>query len=30
MNEYLWKKMTMGVCYYPEHWDESLGRLTLE
>ena len=22
--EFRWKHMTMGVCYYPEHWDESL------
>ncbi len=21
---FLWNKMTMGTCYYPEHWDESL------
>ena len=21
-----WKEMTMGTCYYPEHWDESLWR----
>lgn len=21
---YQWKEMTMGVCYYPEHWEESL------
>lgn len=21
---YQWKEMTMGVCYYPEHWDKSL------
>lgn len=19
-----WNKMTMGVCYYPEHWDKAL------
>ena len=19
-----WKEMTMGTCYYPEHWDRSL------
>ena len=24
MSKYLWQQMTMGVCYYPEHWDESL------
>ena len=21
-----WMEMTMGVCYYPEHWDRSLWR----
>ena len=21
-----WTEMTMGVCYYPEHWDRSLWR----
>lgn len=21
---YQWKKMTVGVCYYPEHWDQGL------
>ncbi|MCM1254363.1 MAG: beta-galactosidase [Clostridium sp.] len=21
---FLWKQMTMGVCYYPEHWNEDL------
>lgn len=21
---YAWPQMTMGTCYYPEHWDESL------
>lgn len=21
---YKWTKMTMGVCYYPEHWDWKL------
>lgn len=23
---FLWSEMTMGVCYYPEHWDKSLWR----
>ena len=22
--KFLWNEMTMGVCYYPEHWDSSL------
>ena len=22
----VWNKLTMGVCYYPEHWDKSLWR----
>lgn len=22
----MWPEMTMGVCYYPEHWDKSLWR----
>lgn len=22
--DFLWEKMTMGTCYYPEHWDEGL------
>lgn len=22
--QHVWKEMTVGVCYYPEHWDESL------
>lgn len=21
---FTWERMTLGVCYYPEHWDESL------
>ena len=21
---YRWKEMTMGTCYYPEHWKEEL------
>ena len=21
---YKWNELTMGTCYYPEHWDESL------
>lgn len=24
MQNYQWNEMTMGTCYYPEHWDESL------
>lgn len=27
---FLWKQMTMGVCYYPEHWEESLWAGDLE
>lgn len=23
---YQWEKMTVGTCYYPEHWDKSLWR----
>lgn len=25
-----WPRMTMGVCYYPEHWDKALWREDLE
>lgn len=25
-----WNEMTVGVCYYPEHWDESLWKDDLE
>lgn len=24
--KYQWREMTMGTCYYPEHWDQSLWR----
>ena len=24
MSKHIWPRLTMGVCYYPEHWDESL------
>ena len=24
MNKLIWPRLTMGTCYYPEHWDESL------
>lgn len=27
---YLWKEMTMGTCYYPEHWEESLWESDLD
>lgn len=27
---FLWKKMTMGTCYYPEHWEESLWESDLD
>ena len=27
---YGWKEMTMGVCYYPEHWDKKLWADDLE
>lgn len=27
---YNWKEMTMGVCYYPEHWDKSLWKDDLQ
>lgn len=27
MNQkFQWNEMTMGVCYYPEHWEKSLWR----
>ena len=25
-----WDSMTMGTCYYPEHWDESLWESDLD
>ena len=25
-----WDKMTMGTCYYPEHWDKDLWRGDLQ
>ena len=25
-----WNEMTVGVCYYPEHWDESLWESDLD
>ena len=28
--KFCWPDMTMGTCYYPEHWDESLWRSDLE
>ncbi len=27
---FTWNEMTVGVCYYPEHWDESLWESDLE
>ena len=27
---YQWEKMTLGTCYYPEHWDKSLWREDLQ
>ena len=27
---YRWNTMTMGTCYYPEHWDKSLWENDLE
>lgn len=27
---FLWKEMTMGTCYYPEHWEESLWESDLD
>lgn len=27
---YLWEKMTMGTCYYPEHWEEGLWESDLD
>jgi beta-galactosidase len=24
MQEFLWKELTVGVCYYPEHWPKTL------
>lgn len=24
MSQYIWPRLTLGTCYYPEHWDESL------
>lgn len=26
MKNSIWPRLTMGVCYYPEHWDEALWR----
>lgn len=23
---YYWDRISLGVCYYPEHWDKSLWR----
>ena len=23
---YKWNELTMGTCYYPEHWDKNSGR----
>ena len=28
--KYRWQKMTMGTCYYPEHWDEGLWESDLD
>ena len=28
--KYLWSRMTVGVCYYPEHWDRKLWREDLQ
>ena len=25
-----WKKLELGTCYYPEHWDKSLWEQDLE
>ncbi|MBD5532139.1 MAG: beta-galactosidase [Lachnospiraceae bacterium] len=27
---FLWEKMTLGTCYYPEHWEESLWESDLD
>ena len=27
---YQWKEMSLGTCYYPEHWDKKLWREDLE
>ena len=24
--KFQWNEMTMGVCYYPEHWEKGLWR----
>lgn len=28
--KFCWPALTMGVCYYPEQWDESLWRSDLQ
>ena len=30
MQNFQWKEMTMGVCYYPEHWNETLWESDLD
>ena len=30
MSKRIWPRLTMGTCYYPEHWDESLWRSDLQ
>ena len=30
MQKFLWPEMTMGVCYYPEHWPRALWESDLD